>query len=330
MEEKLSCCYLFSFLDKRVNRYHLHNLLIMLNLWRFMNIIDSIHQGRQFISLEFYPPKNREDWPVFFKTVQRLARLNPLFASVTYGAGGSTNADSLEIVTRLQNEYGLETMAHLTCIGSTPDEIARFLNELAAAGVDNVLALRGDLPQNGAAGPPMPSLLRNASDLVTLIQTSFPTMGIAVAGYPEVHPEAESPEADLSFLKLKLACGSDFVITQLFFDNALYHTFVKRASDAGITKPIIPGILPVVSLKVIKKIVSLCGASIPAEFLAELEQADLAGGSAAVQKVGISHARRQIRELLDSGVPGVHIYTLNRAEVVVELAEGLLPGILRD
>jgi methylenetetrahydrofolate reductase (NADPH) len=148
-------------------------------------------------------------------------------------------------------------------------------------------------------------------------------MGIGVAGYPEVHPEAATPEDDLSYLKLKFAGGADFAITQLFFDNNLYHDFVTRARAAGVTKPIIPGILPVVSLKVIKRIVSLCGATIPAEFLAELEQADQAGGAAAVQKVGIAHARRQAQGLLDAGVPGVHIYTLNRAEVVLDLVEGL-------
>lgn len=288
-----------------------------------MKIIDAINNNKQFISLEFFPPKKREDWPVFFQTVRRLAQLNPLFASVTYGAGGSTNADSLEIVTRLQNEHGLETMAHLTCIGSTPDEIARFLDELAAAGVGNVLALRGDLPQNETGVPPLPSHLQHASDLVDLIRSSFPALGIGVAGYPEVHPEAVSLAADLSYLKLKLNCGGDFAITQLFFDNSLYHSFVKRAREAGITKPIIPGILPVVSLKVIKRIVSLCGASIPAGLLAELEHADQTGGAAAVQKVGVAHARRQARELLNAGVPGVHIYTLNRAEVVVELLDGL-------
>lgn len=288
-----------------------------------MKIIDLISPNKKFISLEFFPPKARQDWPAFFQTVERLARLDPLFASVTYGAGGSTNADSLEIVTRIQQEYGLETMAHLTCIGSSTGEIDRFLGDLAAAGVDNVLALRGDLPLDGSVDVSSPSPLQYASDQVTLIRSSFPAMGIGVAGYPEVHPEAESLHADLAFLKLKLDIGADFAITQLFFDNSFYFNFVKRAREAGITKPIIPGILPVVSLKVIKRIVSLCGASIPDEFLTDLEQADQEGGAAAVQKVGVAHARRQIQELLEAGVPGVHIYTLNRAEVVVELVEGL-------
>ncbi|MDD2851720.1 MAG: methylenetetrahydrofolate reductase [NAD(P)H] [Desulfuromonadaceae bacterium] len=288
-----------------------------------MNIIESITADSQFISLEYFPPKTRQDWPAFFQTVQRLARLNPLFASVTYGAGGSTNADTLDIVTRLQQEHGLETMAHLTCIGAKIEEVAQFLDDLTAAGVSNVLALRGDLPQDGTVATPLPSPLRYASDLVSMIRSSFPGMGIGVAGYPEVHPEAENVESDLAFLKMKLDRGADFAITQLFFDNELYHSFVKRARTAGVSKPIIPGILPVVSLKVIKRIVSLCGATIPADFLAKLEQADRDGGAAAVQKIGVAHARQQAQELLASGVPGVHIYTLNRAEVVLELVEGL-------
>jgi methylenetetrahydrofolate reductase (NADPH) len=288
-----------------------------------MKIIDAVKPQQQFISLEYFPPKDRADWPTFFTTVQRLAQLKPLFVSVTYGAGGSAHAESLEIVSRLQQEFGLETMAHLTCIGSEPEEISRFLDNLAKAGVMNVLALRGDLPQDGSVTTPLASPLSYASDLVTHIQSSFPHKGVAVAAYPEVHPEAKDLESDLACLKLKLDNGADFAITQLFFDNSLYHSFVARAREAGINEPIIPGILPVVSLKVIKRIVSLCGASIPPDFMTELEQADQAGGAAAVQKVGIAHARRQIEELLQSGVPGVHIYTLNRAEVVLELVDGL-------
>lgn len=289
-----------------------------------MKIIDSVKPHTQFISLEYFPPKARADWPVFFETVKRLTQLKPLFASVTYGAGGSTTTDSLEIVTRLQNEFGLETMAHLTCVGSTPDDIVRFLDKLAAAGVSNVLALRGDRPQDMPVDALPSSPLKHASDLVTLMRTSFPAMGVGVAAYPEVHPEAESAEADLGYLKLKLDNGADFAITQLFFDNSLYHTFVEQARKAGITKPIIPGILPVVSLKVIKRIISMCGATIPAEFLAQLEEADKTGGAAAVQKIGVAHARKQVRELLDSGVPGVHLYTLNRAEVVLDLVDGII------
>ena len=281
-------------------------------------------KDKQFISLEYFPPKGHGEWPAFFKTVERLCSLNPLFASVTYGAGGSTHRDTMEIVTRLQREHGLEAMAHLTCVGSSPEEVKHFLNELASAGVSNVLALRGDAPNEAAPGVAPSSTLEHASDLVSFIRSSHPELGIGVAGYPEAHPESLSPESDLSFLKLKLDNGADFSITQLFFDNRLYFDFVRMARSADITKPIIPGILPVVSLKVIKKIVSLCGATIPADYLAALEEADLSGGATAVQKVGVAFARRQAQELLKAGVPGVHIYTLNRAEVVLELVDGLL------
>lgn len=289
-----------------------------------MKIIDKIRQGNQFISLEFFPPKGHGEWPAFFHTVERLACLNPLFASVTYGAGGSTHGDSLDIVTRLQNEFSLETMAHLTCIGSNPDEIISFLNSMTAAGVSNVLALRGDHPQDAEPGFAISPLLQHASDLVSLIRSSHPALGIGVAGYPETHPEALSAESDLSFLKLKLDNGADFAITQLFFDNGQYHDFIQRARDAGISKPVIPGILPVISLKVIKRIIAMCGATIPADFMAKLEEADRRGGAAAVQEVGVAHARCQAEQLLEAGVPGVHIYTLNRAEVVMELVDGLL------
>jgi methylenetetrahydrofolate reductase (NADPH) len=288
-----------------------------------MKIIDKIVKDKQFVSLEYFPPKGHGEWPAFFQTVKRLCSLNPLFASVTYGAGGSTHRDTLEIVTRLQKEHGLEAMAHLTCIGSSPEDVIQFLNELTSAGVNNVLALRGDLPNEAAPGfTPCPSL-QHASDLVSFIRSSNPDLGIGVAGYPEAHPESLNPELDLAYLKLKFDNGADFSITQLFFDNNLYFNFVRVARAAGITKPIIPGILPVVSLKVIKRIVTLCGATIPDDFLMALEEADLRGGAAAVQKVGVAYARRQAQELLNAGVPGVHIYTLNRAEVVLELVDGL-------
>lgn len=288
-----------------------------------MKILDAIKQGNQFISLEYFPPKAREEWPAFFKTVERLTELDPLFVSVTYGAGGSTHSDSLEIVTRVKKEFQKEVMAHLTCIGSSEETVRPFLEHLAAAGVSNVLALRGDPPAGESAASMVHGKLKHASDLVNYIRDFNPGSGIAVACYPETHPEAVSPEYDLAFLKLKLDMGADFAVSQLFFDNALFHDFVRRAQAAGITKPLIPGILPVVSLKVVKRIVSMCGATIPPKFMAELEEADRQGGVQAVHKVGVAHARKQAEELLASGVPGVHVYTLNRSDAVLELADGL-------
>jgi methylenetetrahydrofolate reductase (NADPH) len=290
-----------------------------------MKIVDKIAKGKQFISLEFFPPKDKAEWPVFFKIAGRLSQLNPLFASVTYGAGGSTQGDTLEIVTRLKKEHGFETMAHLTCVGAYRGQVQQFLDNLAQAGVHNVLALRGDRPADASPEFSACRTLLNASDLAAFIRDSHPAMGIGVAGYPETHPEAEGPEEDLSFLKLKLDLGGDFVITQLFFDNQHYFDFLRRARAIGIDKPIIPGIIPVVSLKVIRRIVSMCGATLPPAYLAELEEADRRGGAAAVQQLGVAYARRQAQELLAAGVPGVHIYTLNRDEAVLNLVDGLLP-----
>jgi methylenetetrahydrofolate reductase (NADPH) len=291
-----------------------------------MRIIDKIGAGKQFVSLEFFPPKDKNEWPVFFKTAGRLSQLNPLFASVTYGAGGSTKGDTLEIVTRLKKEHGLETMAHLTCVGAVRGEVQQFLDDLAKAEVDNVLALRGDRPSDAPPELSACRTLQHASDLAAFIRDAHPGMGVGVAGYPETHPEAAGPEEDLSFLRLKLAQGGDFAITQLFFDNSHYFEFVRRARAAGVDKPIIPGILPVVSLKVIRRIVSLCGATLPPGFLRDLDEADQRGGAAAVQRLGVAYARRQAQELLAAGVPGVHIYTLNRDDAVLELVDGLLPS----
>lgn len=290
-----------------------------------MKIADKLATGNRFISVEYFPPKERQDWPAFFKVVERLASLNPLFASVTYGAGGSNQNATLEIVTHMQKELGLETMAHLTCVGAQADRLNRFLDDLAAAGIQNILALRGDPPQDTPASEITESPYHFASDLVSFVRQSHPEMGIGVAAYPETHPEAISPESDLGYLKLKMDLGGTFAVTQLFFDNQLYFDFVKRAKERGISKLIIPGILPVLNLKMIERIKQLSGAFIPPDFMAALEVADQRGGAAEVRKVGVAHARKQAEELLAAGVQGVHLYTFNKAEAILELTEGLLP-----
>jgi methylenetetrahydrofolate reductase (NADPH) len=290
-----------------------------------MKIADKLATGCRFVSVEYFPPKDRQDWPAFFKVVERLASLNPLFASVTYGAGGSNQDATLEIVTTMQQLLGLETMAHLTCVGAQSDRLNRFLDDLTAVGIQNVLALRGDPPQDTTAEQLTESPLHFASDLVTFVRQSHQEMGVGVAAYPEMHPEASSPEADLGYLKLKLDLGGDFAITQLFFENQLYFDFIKRAQERGISKLIIPGILPILNLKMIERIKQLSGAYIPPDFMAALEAADQRGGAAEVRKVGVAHARKQAEELLDAGVQGVHLYTFNKAEAILELTEGLLP-----
>jgi len=288
-----------------------------------MKIIDTMKRDTPFVSFEFFPPKERGDWDDFFRTVASLRELSPLFVSVTYGAGGSAHSATLEIVTRITQDLSIPTMAHLTCINSTTGEIDSFLSRLADHGIDNVLALRGDPPQGETPDRLVHPPLSHASDLVRFIRERNPRFGVAVAAYPEPHPESVSPEADLRFLKLKLDNGADFAITQLFFDNQTYLDFVDRARAIGITQPIIPGILPVVSMAVINRIVSLCGATIPDGYRRELERGDREGGTERVREIGIAHARRQIIDLLERGVPGIHLYTLNRGDVTRRVVEGI-------
>lgn len=289
-----------------------------------MKIADKLATGCRFVSVEYFPPKEREDWPTFFKVVERLASLNPLFASVTYGAGGSNQDATLEIVTHMQQQLGLETMAHLTCVGAQAERLNRFLDDLADAGIQNVLALRGDPPLETPVEQLTESPFHFASDLVSFVGQSHPEMGIGVAAYPETHPEAISQDSDLGYLKLKMDLGGAFAVTQLFFENRLYFDFVKRAQDRGITKLIIPGILPILNLKMVERVQQLSGAFIPPDFMSSLREADRRGGATEVRKVGVAHARKQAEELLAAGVQGVHLYTFNRAEAILELTEGLL------
>lgn len=290
-----------------------------------MRIIDSLQTKSPFISLEFFPPKERKDWPAFFEVARTLGRVKPLFVSVTYGAGGSTQANTLDIVRTLKSDLNFEPMAHFTCVGATKDKLRGFLSELQAAGVDNVLALRGDPPPGAPENFLEGGRFQHASDLVEFIRSEFPALGVGVAGYPEVHPQAVSPQADLEFLKLKVEKGGQIVVTQLFFDNAVYFEFKDRCRAAGIDAPIIPGVLPILSAASIKRIVGLCGARIPDELMRQVLEADERGGAAAVSELGVSYALSQAKGLLDGGAPGVHLYTLNKAEACLRIAEGLAP-----
>jgi methylenetetrahydrofolate reductase (NADPH) len=288
-----------------------------------MKIIDLLRQQKPFVSLEFFPPKEKSAWPGFFDVVNRLRPTSPLFVSVTYGAGGSTQANTLEIVSRMKREHGLEPMAHLTCVGASEKNIRAFLDALVDSGVENVLALRGDPPRGQTDFVPDSDQFRHASDLVAFIRAEYPGLCIGVAAYPEVHPAAESPEKDLEYLGLKIRAGGDFAVTQLFFDNRLYFGFVAKARAAGIDVPMLPGVLPVNSLAGVKRMLTFCGASMPPDYLAELEAADASGDGAAVAECGVAYATRQSRELLSGGAPGVHLYTLNKAEACLKIIGGL-------
>lgn len=288
-----------------------------------MIISDLLKKKGQFVSLEFFPPKERKLWPAFFEEVEKLEAVSPLFVSVTYGAGGGTQAKSLELVTRLKKDHGQEPMAHLTCVGATEEQLHKFIQGLGDAGIENVLALGGDPPAGDEKRLPRNPEFRYASDLVQFIKTDYPDICIGVAGYPEKHIKSETMEADLDFLKQKLEFGGDFVITQLFFDNNFYFDFVKRARAIGIESKIIPGVMPVFNLNVIKKVTSLCGATIPEELLNDLESAHENGGAKAVEKVGVLFAKKQVRDLVKRGAPGVHLYTLNKAGACLEIVKDM-------
>lgn len=288
-----------------------------------MKIVDLIKEKKPFLSLEFFPPKDKESWPSFFAVVEKLKVLNPLFASVTYGAGGGTQSNSLEIVKKMKQDMGIEPLAHLTCVGASPENISYFINSLREAGVENILALRGDAPADDADFDFNKQTFKHGSDLVTYVKENHKGMGIAVAGYPEAHLESPSIKEDFKWMKYKVDEGGQLIITQLFFDNRVYFDFCDRLSRMGINGPVVPGVLPIMSLKSAKFILSLCGAAIPGKYLSALEKAHAEGGDEAVYRLGIDYATKQAQGLLDGGAPGVHLYTLNRAKACLEIGQAL-------
>jgi methylenetetrahydrofolate reductase (NADPH) len=277
---------------------------------RFLETYRRFAGARPVFSFEVFPPRTAAAEEGFHKVVPELVALRPHFITVTYGAMGSTRDRTLEIASAIKRDHGIETACHLTCVGSTPAEIDALLDRIRAAGIQNLVALRGDPPQGEKEFRPPPGGYAHAIQLVEHIRRRG-EFGIAVAGYPEKHIEAPSWESDLQHLKEKVDAGGDLVITQLFYDNRLFFDFATRARAAGIRCPIVPGILPILNGKQVRRITRLCGATIPAALLAEL---DAAGDDApASEAIGIRQAVRQVQELLDNGVPGVHFYVLNRA-----------------
>jgi methylenetetrahydrofolate reductase (NADPH) len=261
-------------------------------------------------SFEFFPPKTDEGERNLRAALGALRELEPDFVSVTYGAAGSTRGLTLELTKWIKQDLGIEAMAHLSCVGSTHDELCVILDSLADAGIENVLALRGDPPRGETEWRPHPGGLRYSSELAALIRGRYP-MSVGAACFPEVHPEATDMASDLQFLKQKVAAGASFLISQLFFDNDVYFQFVEDARAAGIDVPILPGIMPITDLAQIKTITGMCGATIPESLLEALEQR--APCPDAMRELGVSYATLQCAELLARGAPGIHFYTLNRS-----------------
>ena len=279
------------------------------------------------ISFELFPPKTEKGREALYRNVQRLSKFNPSFFTCTYGAGGSTQGTTLDVVQRVKEITGLPVASHLTCVGSTVEELRSYLSEAKKRGTDYIVALRGDPPKGSETFQAVEGGLRYANELVSLIRESFQDdFGIAVAGYPEVHQEAPDAQIDLDNLKRKVDTGADIVITQLFYDNVDFYRFRDRCVAAGIEIPIIPGILPVTNFKQASRIASMCKARIPTQ----LEQAMNESQDADYQfKIGVDHARVQTIDLIENDVPGIHYYVLNKSDAAEELLDGLQLGIDR-
>lgn len=280
--------------------------------------------GKFGLSFELFPPKTPQGEVTLFEHVARLVEFAPAFITCTYGAGGSTQDTTLGIVARVHREFQLPVATHLTCVGATVGQLRDYLRRAAGEGVENVVALRGDPPRGDTKFQPVPGGFSYANELVSLVRGEFADLGIAVAGYPETHQEAPSPQGDLENLQRKVDAGADAVITQLFYENADFFAFRERCLAIGIRVPIVPGLLPITNFAQIKRITALCGAKLPADLVAGLEAA---GDDADKQfELGVESAIRQTQELIDAGVPGIHFYVLNRSEAAARvLGEVRLP-----
>jgi methylenetetrahydrofolate reductase (NADPH) len=288
-----------------------------------MRIVDCFGRGRPVISFEFSPPKTEAGFASLYRAIAELKQLDPGFVSVTWGAGGSTRRQTVELVTRIQDELGIATMPHLTCVGSSAEEIAGILDRLTEAGIENVLALGGDPPRGESQWQPVAGGFQYASELAAFIRTRW-SLCIGGACYPETHTRATSPEADLDHLVEKVDAGVEFLITQLYFDNADFFRFVDRVRARGVRLPIVPGIMPIVSAANVRRMTALSGARIPAALDAQLLA--LADDDAAVMALGVDWATRQCRELVEQGVPGLHFYTLNQSPATRRVHANLFPA----
>ena len=294
-----------------------------------MKISDILKSGKRTVSFEFFPPKDDLGFWDLHNTIEQLKPLSPTFVSVTYGAGGSTRRKTVELVKRIRSDIGIEAMAHLTCVGATREEIQGVLDELAAAGLENVLALRGDPPQGATEFVPTPGGFAHADELAAFIRGRY-SFCIGGACYPEKHPEATDFETDLRNLKRKVEAGAEFLITQLFFDNADLYRFRERAAASGIRVPIVAGIMPILGVAQVKRFTGMCGARIPSALLARMEAVE--GNPEAVRAIGVEHAAQQCEDLLANGVAGIHFYTLNRSHATREIfsqIRGLLEPVSR-
>jgi methylenetetrahydrofolate reductase (NADPH) len=275
-----------------------------------MRIAEILEQRRPAFSFEFFPPKTEDGQATLESTLAVLKDDRPDYVSMTYGAGGATRDRTVELTRWIKNDLGIEAMAHLSCVGEPTERLLEILGQIEAAGVENVLALRGDPPRGETEWTPHPGGLHYSVELIRLIRERF-DFCVGAACFPEVHPDAPDRESDINYARAKQEAGAGFLITQLFFDNELYFEFVEDARAAGITVPIITGIMPITNFGQIKRFTEMCGASIPDELEGELN--GRADDPEAVAELGVAYATLQCSDLLARGAPGIHFYTLNRS-----------------
>ena len=283
-----------------------------------MTFCDKLAAGIPTLSYEFLPPKNPAGWATLYSTLGEITRQAPDFVSVTYGAGGSNRQKTVDLVSRIERELDIESVPHLTCVGHSKEEIHEILTTLQAAGIRHLMALRGDAPKHDLAYHPHPGGFAHASDLIEYAEANF-DFHIGCAFYPEKHPDAAHIDEDIKWLKFKQDCGAEFATSQLFFDNAVYDNFRAKAAKAGVTIPLIAGILPVTSLSQLARSGELNGQDIPKKLLDALGE----GTDKEIQERGIEYASAQCRDLLQNGAPGVHLYTFNRAASAVKITKNL-------
>ncbi|HPO12982.1 MAG TPA: methylenetetrahydrofolate reductase [NAD(P)H] [Candidatus Hydrogenedentes bacterium] len=286
-----------------------------------MNIANLYKQQKLVISFELFPPKKWKGMANLFEHFKELATCNPSFVTCTYGAGGSNRDNTLEVLRWIREDYpDIPMVAHLACLGMGQESLRNYIAQAIERGVSGIVALRGDPPKEGSFTP-APDGFHHANELVALLRAEFPEISVLVAGYPEKHPEAASMDADIDFLKKKVDAGADAVISQLFYDNTDFFQFRERCARAGITVPIVPGILPVTNLTQVKRITKLCGAKLTPKLVQRLERH---GEDAEGQfSVGVYYATRQVEELLEQGVPGVHFYVLNKSRAASHICRAL-------
>lgn len=290
--------------------------------------ISDILKTKATISFEVFPPKNKKgDISSIYYTIEELAKLNPDFISVTYGAGGSTKGKTVEIASKIKNDYGIESVAHLTCISSTKEEVLEMCQQLKENHVENILALRGDYPRDQIFDKDQLEF-HYAKELNEFISKKFPNVFcLSGACYPEVHQEAACFEDDLNALKQKVDAGAEYLITQIFFDNNYYYRLVKEARKRGITVPIIAGIMPITNSRSLLHTAKMCGCSIPYQLSTMIET--YYHFPQAMKEIGINYATHQIIDLITNGVDGIHIYTMNKPEIAKAIFESI-PTVLKE